>query len=628
MAEAVSEFAAKWNLDAAATDFLRGLDEAAVKIVIAEFGPRGDTTNVASKLYAFARSVTGRLSTSAQLGPDLDSFIAKWTIDAEGASWLRMLDPKVIQVLLREFQPKEETFNPMGKLKAFARSIQQRQGTEASYGGSTMTASYGNSSMTASYGNTSYAASVAAMSSNLIWGKVQEFGTYWGIEDAAMQLLHSLPPDTQATVISQFDPKGDVHNVNGKLISFARSVAGGGGYQGSQAWGQKKDESVVNSFATYWGLDASTAAFLWELPEAARSTVIQEFDPKAQTSNVNGKLRMFAKGILARDTQTFAGKGQTASAGWGASTGGLDKSASGPDAASAAADYEATTLAAASTSDPAISTFVLKWQLDQSSVSLLEGLTESVRATVLEEFAPRGEIRNMGSKLRAFAHTVANPGKGKGGKGSTGGLDGQSGTSTSASAAEPTQEEEDAFLLKWDMQDNQQAKDVLKRLHGRVRGRVMQEFLPQEGTTNTFGKFCGFANSVQKAAAREAFPPTASYGYGAGYGASAAIYTGYAGAKGSASAGYGGNGKGKGYARASSSAEQFAQQWQLDEGSRAVLHGLPADVQAIVISEFQPRGDTRDVARKFVGFANSVAERGRGQKRPWPGGGPTQPTWR
>merc|ERR1712232_432151 len=55
--------------------------------------------------------------------------------------------------------------------------------------------------------------------------------------------------------------------------------------------------------------------------------------------------------------------------------------------------------------------------------------------------------------------------------------------------------------------------------------------------------------------------------------------------------------------------EQFVARWGLDEGSLTLLHGLDPSVQAAVINEFQPRGDTKDISGKFCAFARSVSSR-------------------
>lgn len=531
---ALIDFVERFGLDEEVVARLQELDEAVLETVIAEFDPRGDTRDVKGKLYAFAKSVSNRRTAEAQgekASAELDHFAATWGLDDAEVSWLYGLPPQVSRVLIEEFDPKEDTKDVIGKLRGFARSIQARQSTRSlAPSPAPWTVSRGPS----------------------LRKRVSDFAAYWRLEDSASQLLLSLPPDTQETVMREFDPKGDTKNVSGKLLAFARSVAN-----------VRESREVVGSFATYWGLDAGTTAFLHGLPEEAQAVVIQEFDPRGGIRDINGKLRMFAKGIV-------NGHPQQASA--------------------TRHDVEA------------IDAFVARWELDESSVALLESLPSEVCAIVLEEFDPRGNTRNIGGKLASFANTVLN-GKGRGGKGGKQSLAVASPVQIAQAPAHhssvqetgPTEEQEEEFLMAWGLSEHEQARNVLKRLHGHVRARVMQEFAPGEGTRDIFGKFCGFANSVAKAAVHkvqpmwEAQPPPFHRGSG----------------------------------QISRNVDRFADQWQLDEGARALLRGLAPEIQAIVMTEFDPRGNgapIRDMSGKFCSFARQVAARpgtNRGQKRAW-----------
>merc|ERR1719387_2312912 len=64
-----------------------------------------------------------------------------------------------------------------------------------------------------------------------------------------------------------------------------------------------------------------------------------------------------------------------------------------------------------SSADPTINQFVQRWGLDTGSVRLLEDLTPEARRTVISEFDPRGDTRNVHGKLRAFAMTIGNGSK-------------------------------------------------------------------------------------------------------------------------------------------------------------------------------------------------------------------------
>jgi len=525
----LTDFVAKFALDDQVVTDLQELDEAVLETVIAEFDPRGDTRDVKGKLYAFAKSVANRRTAQAQVeqaSVALEDFASTWGLDSTEVNWLHGLPPQVSRVLVEEFDPKEDTKDVIGKLRGFARSIQARRST----------------SMVGRPLSAAPAARAASHGHSAMRHRVSEFAAHWRIEENARQLLLSLPPDTQETVMSEFDPKGDTKNVSGKLIAFARSVANV--RQGSQG------REVVGSFAMYWGLDAGTTTFLQGLPEDAQAVVIREFDPRGGTRDINGKLRMFAKGIVNGHTQVGATRHAPEVAdGFGAPVETDEVLGQSPLVNSVGSRFKA------------ISAFVARWDLDDNAVSLLESLPGDVCATVLEEFDPRDGTRNIGGKLAAFANTVLN-GKGRG-KGRV--SDAYGGRPQApvrqiaavASEAEPTEEQEDEFLMAWGLTEHEQARNVLKRLHGHVRARVMQEFAPGEGTRDVFGKFCGFANSVARTAVKEVQPmweaPRSSTPWHRGGGQ---------------------------LSRSSSSADRFAEQWQLDEGARALLRGLAPEIQA------------------------------------------------
>jgi len=197
-------------------------------------------------------------------------------------------------------------------------------------------------------------------------------------------------------------------------------------------------------------------------------------------------------------------------------------------------------------------------------------------------------------------------------------------------------DEEETFLVQWGLTDPT-AKETLRRLQPAVRQRVMQEFLPGEGTHNLVGKFCGFASSVARAAAGMAEPPRKG---GKGGGLSAMAGIGAMGAPSRAAAealagltkgggtfglrdvmaqqGFGGKGFGGNigvHAQGGTiGVTEFVHKWGLDEGSRAMLSGLSPEVQATIMAEFVPRGDTRDLSGKFCAFARSVVVNGSGSR--------------
>lgn len=456
---------------------------------------------------------------------------------------------------------------------------------------------------------------------------VLEFAERWQLEESALTFLQSLPPDQQVSVISQFDPRGETRNISGKLIAFAKSVSS-----------VRRENTLLESFAQYWALDDDTRMWLRSLPEEALNIVIQEFDPRGDTINPSGKLKVFAKGVVAKlamngpfpqggtfpqgglastpmQEATPLNAGQEAAAPFPAFTGGPVPAPAEEQGA------DVSTIANAKVPGhlfEAFTTFAFKWNLDASSIALLESLSEEALDTVLKEFDPRDDTRNVGAKLRAFASAVGS-GQGKGaprGKGGWGGgwaapqMPVFNAAQSGVSVPDPAEEQ---FLWQWGLSSDYNARDALRRLPPVVRARVMREFMPAQNTNNISGKFTAFAASVGRAAMEGAGqmtsfgrPPFERPPFGAAMGPRG-------------KGGYGMNVAP--WPRQPPLWEAFADSWFLDEGSRALLKGLDPPVQAVVMDEFLPPEGTEDISANFCEFARSVASRAsasRGTKREAP----------
>ncbi|CAJ1365966.1 unnamed protein product, partial [Effrenium voratum] len=114
----LNRFAERWQLDGDAQNFLRSLEPQVQEVVLRDFAPHEGTHDVAGKLHAFVKGI--------RRGVTLEAFIQKWNLDASTAAWIREMPEAVSEALVRDFDPKEDTQNLVGKLKGFARSILSR----------------------------------------------------------------------------------------------------------------------------------------------------------------------------------------------------------------------------------------------------------------------------------------------------------------------------------------------------------------------------------------------------------------------------------------------------------------------------------------------------------------------
>lgn len=517
----IDSFVQTWGLDEIAAKFLAELDVSVLEKVLLEFAPRDDTHDVSGKMFAFARSVAAKQGAES-IPPTMEllAFAERWSLGSQEVAWLAELPPMVSSVLVREFDPKEDTQNVTGKMKSFARSIQTRA-SPSSFGRSS-----GNAFAGLALNPRAAPWSRAPAGPRGLQNRLADFVNHWGVEDS-LPFLSGLDDASMATIMEQFDPKGDTKNINGRLRAFARSIQAG-----------MQGRLELEQFAAHWNLDDSTVVFLQSLPQEVTATVLQEFAPDPATRDIAGKLKMFARSVLNR---TACGLPKPREDSW---TDGAD---------------------AGHSTDTAIRQFAAQWALNHTSVEFLETLPPEVRAKVFEEFAPRSDTRDVGAKLRVFAGTVMN------GKGTR---PARAEVALKDELSLPATEE--AFLAHWGLDVSTTARDVLNRMQPGPRARVMQEFAPGQDTVDVLGKFCGFASSVART---KGAPPA-------------------------------GRAPSRDFGRSSGGAvQQYCEQWQLDESSFVLLRNMEPHVQAAVMAEFQPRSDVRDMSGKFSAFARSVAAR-------------------
>jgi len=489
---------------------------------------------------------------------DILEFVERFALDEKAAEYLQSLSDSVRSTVLAEFAPRSDTHDTVGKFYAFAKSVERRLGD-----------------------------------AEIDPDAFDAFVARWGLDQSVVNWLSSLPHDVLSIVISQFDPKGPPTQIVVKLQAFARSV-----HRAPRTQLQAPEERMfvktvgnarVFDFAMYWGLEDSSVQALLAMDPSVQAIVMDEFDPKGDTQNVNGKLLAFARSIGARKATQMAQthvqthvqanvQAQVAQDGdvsgfvhhWG-----LDETtrlflmglpedvrckvtqefAPNPDTRDL--DGKLRMFARGILTHSDLSEFAKRWNLDAASVAFMQSLPEEIRSRVMLEFDPRDNTRNVDGKLRAFASNMG------------------------TAVAEESESDEHTFLERWGLIENPTAWEVLSKVNPTVRARIMREFDPKQDTRDIFGKFCGFATSVARAAAGGALGRVP---------APALVHR-----------------------AVTNDPEQFASRWQLDEGSRALLRGLDPTAQAIVIQEFQPQG-ARDISGKFCSFARSVAS-GRGLKR-------------
>lgn len=284
------------------------------------------------------------------------------------------------------------------------------------------------------------------------------------------------------------------------------------------------------------------------MEEDLRTTIMTEFEPKKDTNNVSGRLRSFINSVLK------GGKGN----------GGKGNSGKGTRHTSTPAEE-------------AVAAFCQKWGLDKSHEEWLWGLPEGNLQTILEEFEPRSDTRDVVAKLKGFAKTLNGP--------------------SSRGALQ-------RFQTQWQLDDR--CMQLILSMPPAVQARVMADFDPRGDTRDISGKCLCFARTVLQAHQREqqgryATPMTASV-------CQPQFYSRSSGGKG---------GRPAGQTLIMGVIDHFLQSWGLtgDRNATALLLELPASIRNRVMTEFEPRGDTKDIFGKLKKFSESVAMAAGAQER-------------
>mmetsp|Transcript_55502 Transcript_55502/g.124813 ORF Transcript_55502/g.124813 Transcript_55502/m.124813 type:complete len:535 (+) Transcript_55502:84-1688(+) len=494
----VAEFVATWGLNDSSAELLRSLDDHTRQKVMTEFSPRDGTHNIEGKFNAFVRSLNASAGAGlqdrpsaedlAEIAPELGEFCATWGLDTAGVAWLHSLPVEVVKVVIAQFEPKEDTQNIIGKLKAFARSVQARQPS--------MNAALASAPWNNGYGGNMRADTIGPPGADLV-----TFAEQWSLDEATVQQLRAYPPDVQATVVKNFHPKGEIHNINGKCLAFARSIG-----MGSQHQQKHYSSTPVDAFANWWQLDDSTRAFMWSLSEDVRRTVIEQFDPAPGTRDIAGRLKQFARSLSMQGHGSYGGGHSSQFVPWNAPIGGKGAKG-GPSWSAPSAPASGASAASLSAADQE---FLASWGMlnDSRAVGALQQLSPSLKMRALTEFLPGADTRDIGSRFCAFLTSLSRSTQeyGASGPGALGSLALSSFGSTGAPSANhialgsgvtpsPAVEE---FATRWGLEHS--CKIRLAELPGEVQELVMTEFNPKGDTIDINGKFVSFMRSVAQRA--------------------------------------------------------------------------------------------------------------------------------
>lgn len=148
--------------------------------------------------------------------------------------------------------------------------------------------------------------------------------------------------------------------------------------------------SEIATFAMRWGLDTESIKLMMILPEHSRQRVITEFNPHHDTRNVNGKLKTFVNSMMPKAADATV---QPGSLGMKWMTGAQPESLKRPR------------VVVGDLTDP-VAAFIAQWQLTPDAAQLMYTLPPECQQIVIQEFAPRGDTRDVSAKLKVFAQQI------------------------------------------------------------------------------------------------------------------------------------------------------------------------------------------------------------------------------
>lgn len=542
---------------------------------------------------------------------DLETFVSTWNLDASAQTALMQLEPEVQAKVVQDFAPKPGTRDVNKLFHGFIRSVLTSQSALQ------RSAEVANAEALAAH----QAALLAVHSSAAqvppgyepaaYMSDVQAFLAQWGLDASAHAMLLEQPPEVQARVIIEFQPKPGTRDVNRLFHGFLKSVRNTG-------LPQQPAAGVPTQAQAFWGEDAPISL---SMHEAVSQCSAAAYAAAAHAAGIAG-VHSGQDGSGAADN-----RGRRVSR-W--STSPPPSSAGGPDVA-------------------ALQAFIMQWGLDEAAQRALLQLDPVVQSKVIADFAPKPGTRDVNRLFHGFLRSVQTGGA-HGGRTNGGvAVDSASAllsaygtdfpahvamdagtaamadhTSALLSAIYQTELAIDTarltnFIQTWGLDESSQV--MLLQLDPQVQQQVMQDFAPKPHTQDVNRLFHGFVRSV---GSRATGPIQAQLGassmmamqqaasIGAAITESLAAQGGYI----SAAAG---KRAGETYGNEAPSADEvagFLQSWGLDSTCASALECQPPEVQRRVLEQFRPRPGTRDVRSLFYGFIKSVATGGGKRPRP------------
>eukprot|EP00397_Hematodinium_sp_SG-2012_P027680 GEMP01029100.1.p1 GENE.GEMP01029100.1~~GEMP01029100.1.p1 ORF type:complete len:505 (+),score=87.05 GEMP01029100.1:213-1727(+) len=476
----VQNFITRWGLDQNSLNTLVGMAPEVQRDVLSSFHPQDATQNVNKLFLSFCRSrSTGRLPGSAAAAAGLTmsekqahhiDFFNSYGLNETSQNALLALPVELQAEVLVNFRPRDTTRDANSLFLAFIKSrtssrfpqlsaalTQTRSKKPAFFAPPQPTISmmFPQQPIGAAFTmvDPSVAAAYAQMNQPVMVPlTADQFAMAWSLNEISLNLLRSMPPNLQADVMQNFQPRDPTRDVNGVFLSFAKSrmqtsgltlpnisfapppvtvgmpTFGGNSLGMLSMPGSPKSGVSRTDFARAYGLSREALTDLDELSHPMQQKMMTDFLPRDNTRDPNKLFMSFVKSRIATTfadlfklnaeslelfnsldptvqsdvVKNFAPKGQTRDMNSLFQHFVRSRASGGGMAKGTKRNLDMLNC------DDKVSAFVQQWDLKPENIEFLQAMTPDQQDEVISKFYPRDPARDCNGVFRKFATMVAN----------------------------------------------------------------------------------------------------------------------------------------------------------------------------------------------------------------------------
>jgi len=336
--------------------------------------------------------------------------------------------------------------------------------------------------------------------------ELQTFFDRFNLNADAQGILANLSPEIQTKVISDFRPRDETRDCSNLVMKFAMSLSGkgkgkgGGGFAAQHVapfvkpsvtvpasapagmMEEDPEDSIpvptedIEAYVMQWALGEEAQSAFLSLPPSKQRKVMNEFNPRDTSSDVNRIFVKFVSGISMR-----AGKG-----------GGMRLGIQQPQ------------MPATAQMNASAEVFILQWSLNEEAAAFFRQQAPDIQQKIVTEFAPRDTSSDVSNLFFKFAQGIISKSRA-----SPGGFAGAPAATAQFRPSNPAASEQEKFCVKWNF--TPEAVFKLLSLPAETQERVIRDFNPRQTTSDVTNLFMKFADGVNGKSAGKGRP--SPYGF-------------------------------------------------------------------------------------------------------------------